>query len=302
MLFDNDDIAWDHYKTQYEAVRSVAVSRMELRDKVIPAERIPIEETPVFKEVEESRQDVRIYVPAESEQEAEVSLPRVLETVVKVAGALRRPLAEVRPDRNGYVSVTPKVVKESITISRSRPEEDDRPNVYLSYDGREFVLSGEVMRLETKPEEVRDDVARWIEFFGNYEKRVQGRRAAAAAGLLHLHELVLLFAAALRRAQRRSALRELQLRAAHVRRAVRVIQLRKDEPDRDPDALDVLVPPDSRDGQVHALQPAGPAGGFQAAAGRVRRRRARPLQTATRRRSSSRTTSRRRSTPASPCR
>ena len=174
VLFDNDDTAWDHYKKQYEAVRSVAVSRMELRDKVIPAERIPIEETPVFKEVEESRQDVRIYVPAESEQEAEVSLPRVLETVVKVAGALRRPLAEVRPDRNGYVSVTPKIVKESITISRSRPEEDDRPNVYLSYDGREFVLSGEVMRLEAKPEEVRDDVARWIEFFGNYENGFKG--------------------------------------------------------------------------------------------------------------------------------
>ena len=99
VLFDNDDTAWDHYKKQYEAVRSVAVSRMELRDKVIPAERIPVEETPVFKEVEESRQDVRIYVPAESEQEADVSLPRVLETVVKVAGALRRPLAEVRPDK-----------------------------------------------------------------------------------------------------------------------------------------------------------------------------------------------------------
>ena len=174
IMFDNDETAWKHYTAQYEAVRSTAASRLTPRSKPIPAEQIPVEEIATLREVGEKQEDVRIYVPAEGEEEAEVSLPRMLETVVKVAGPLRRALAEVRPDRNGHVSITPKIVKESITISRSRAGEDEQPNVYLSYDGREFVLSGEVMRLEAKQEEVRDDAARWIEFFGNYENGFKG--------------------------------------------------------------------------------------------------------------------------------
>ena len=174
IVFDNDDVAWGHYSAQYEAVRSVATSRLTPRHKPIPAELIPVEEIPAIKDVEERQQDVRIYIPADSEQEAEVSLPKVLETVLKVSAPIRRTLADVRPGRDGQVAITPRTVKEMITISRSRPSEDDRPNVYLSYDGREFNLSGEVMGLEADAEDVRGDVARWIEFFGNYENGFKG--------------------------------------------------------------------------------------------------------------------------------
>ena len=174
IVFDNDDSAWSHYSAQYNAVRSVATSRLKPRHKPIPAENIPVEEIPSLKEVEESQKDVRMYVPAESEEEAEVSLPKVLETVVKVSAPLRRALADVRPGRNGQVAITPRIVKESITISRSRPGEDDRTNVYLSYDGQKFDLSGEVMSLEADTEDIRGDVARWIEFFGNYENGFKG--------------------------------------------------------------------------------------------------------------------------------
>ena len=174
IVFDNDETAWKHYTAQYEAVKSTAVSRLAPKSRPIPAEQIPIEEIPTLREVNEQQGDVRIYVPPEGEGEAEVSLPKVLETVVKVAGPIRRIMAEVRPNKNGNVSITPRIVKESITISRSRAGEDEQPNVYLSYDGRDFVLSGEVMRLETRPEEVQDDVARWLEFFGNYENGFKG--------------------------------------------------------------------------------------------------------------------------------
>ena len=174
IAFDNDDTAWRHYTAQYEAVRSTAASRLTPRSKPIPAEQLPIEEIPVLREVDGRQQDVRLYVPGEAEEEAEVSLPRVLETVVRLADRLRRPLAGVERDRNGHVSITPKIVRESITISRSRAEEDEQASVYLSYNGQEFVLSGEIMRLEAAPEDVRDDVGRWIEFFGNYENGFKG--------------------------------------------------------------------------------------------------------------------------------
>ena len=174
IVFDNDDVAWKHYTAQYEAVRDVATSRVTPRNKPIPAEHIPIEQIPTLKDVEESQQDVRIYVPAETEEEEEVSLPKVLQTVVKVAAPVRRALAEVRPDKNGHISITPRIVKESITISRSRRSEDATPDVYLSYNGRGFDLSGEVISLEANPEDIRGDVARWIEFFRNYQNGFKG--------------------------------------------------------------------------------------------------------------------------------
>ena len=174
IAFDDDDIAWRHYTAQYEAVRSVATSRLTPRQKPIPAEHLAVEEIPALKQVEESQQNVKIYVPAETEEELEVSLPRVLETVIKVAAPLKRALAGVRPDKSGHVDITPKIVKESITVSRSRASEEDEQEVYLSHDGRNFILSGEVIDLATKPEHVRGDVARWLEFFGNYESGFKG--------------------------------------------------------------------------------------------------------------------------------
>ena len=174
IAFDNDETAWQHYTAQYEAVRSTATSKLAPTGKVIPAEQLPIEEIPALRDVNESQQDVRIYIPADEEQEAETSLPSVLQKVIRIKDRLRRPLAGMEQKRNGHISITPQIVKESITISRSRAGEDEHSDVYLSYDGKEFVLSGEVLSLETSSEEVRADVSRWLEFFGNYENGFRG--------------------------------------------------------------------------------------------------------------------------------
>ena len=174
IVFDNDETAWQHYTAQYEAVRSTATSRLAPTGKVVPAEQLPIEEIPILRDVNESQKDVQIYVPADEEEEAEISLPGVLQKVIRIRDRLRRPLAGIEQRRNGHVSITPQIVRESITISRSRAGEDEHSDVYLSYDGKDFVLSGEVMSLETPPEDVRGDVSRWLEFFGNYENGFRG--------------------------------------------------------------------------------------------------------------------------------
>ena len=174
IAFDNDETAWQHYTAQYEAVRSTATSRLAPTGKVVPAEQLPIEEIPILRDVNESQKDVQIYVPADEEEEAEISLPSVLQKVIRIKDRLRRPLAGIEQRRNGHVSITPQIVRESITISRSRAGEDEHSDVYLSYDGKDFVLSGEVMSLETPPEDVRGDVSRWLEFFGNYENGFRG--------------------------------------------------------------------------------------------------------------------------------
>ena len=175
IVFDNDDIAWRHYTEQYEAVRNVATSKLSPRIEPIRAEHIPVEQIPVLKEVEEGGQDVRIYVPADTPDEVEISLPSVLETVVKVAAPVRNALADMRPDRNGNVRITPRIVNQAIAISRSRKEENDgRPEVYLTYDGRDFDLSGKEFGMDVNPEDVKADAKRWIEFFANYQNGFKG--------------------------------------------------------------------------------------------------------------------------------
>ena len=174
IAFDNDETAWQHYTAQYEAVRSTATSRLAPTGKVVPAEQLPIEEIPALRDVNESQQEVRIYVPADEEEEAEISLPSVLQKVIRIKDRQRRLLAGIEQRKNGHISITPQIVRESISISRSRAGEDEHSDVYLSYDGKDFVLSGEVMSLETPPEDVRGDVSRWLEFFGNYENGFRG--------------------------------------------------------------------------------------------------------------------------------
>ena len=173
IAFDNDDEAWTHYSNQYEAVRAIATSRLELRERPIPAELMPIEETPVLKEADSSPSEMTLYVPSEQETEAEYSIPKVLSQVERITPVRRQALADIRPDRKGNVRFASRIVKQMTRIVTSR-QEDDGPKTFLSYDGKRFTLSGNELSLEPDPAEVRSDVAAWMEFFGNYENGFVG--------------------------------------------------------------------------------------------------------------------------------
>ena len=173
IAFDNDDEAWTHYSNQYEAVRAIATSRLELRERPIPAELMPIEETPVLKEADSSPSEMTLYVPSEQETEAEYSIPKVLSQVERITPVRRQALADIRPDRKGNVRFESRIVKQMTRIVTSR-QEDDGPKTFLSYNGKRFTLSGNEMSLEPDPAEVRSDVAAWMEFFGNYENGFVG--------------------------------------------------------------------------------------------------------------------------------
>ena len=173
IAFDNDDIAWTHYFNQYEAVRAIATSRLELREHPISADLIPVQETPVLKEASSKSDGVTLYVPSEQEDEAEYSIPKVLSQVERIAPIRRQALADIRPDRKGNIRFVPKIVKQMTRIATSR-QDDEGPQTFLSRTGKRFTLSGNEMSLETDPAEVRSDVAAWLEFFGNYENGFVG--------------------------------------------------------------------------------------------------------------------------------
>ena len=173
IAFDNDEVAWKHYTSQYEAVRKVATSHLYLRTKPLPAELIPIEETPILKEAESGENGVVIYVPSEDEEEVEFSIPQVLHQVERIKPARRQALADIRPDRHGNVRFVPRIVRQMTRIVTSRQEEEG-PRTYLSFDGDRFTLSDRELSLEADPAEVRSDVAAWLEFFSNYENGFVG--------------------------------------------------------------------------------------------------------------------------------
>ena len=167
IAFDNDDVAWGHYCRQYGAVRDIASNRVPLREQPIPAELLPIEETPALKAAESSNNGVSIFVPSEEDGEPEYSVPRVLSQVEHIKPARRQALADIRPDRKGIVKFTSTIVKQMTRIVTSS-HDNEGPTTFLTYNGSAFTLSGREFSLEADSSQVSNDVDAWLEFFGNY--------------------------------------------------------------------------------------------------------------------------------------
>ena len=53
IVFDQDNLAWDHYVAQYEAVRDASTSRVPISPDPAPAEQVHVERTPALVEAEE---------------------------------------------------------------------------------------------------------------------------------------------------------------------------------------------------------------------------------------------------------
>ena len=174
IVYDNDDRAWEHYRGQYEDVLETAVSSLEVRDKPQVAAVMPVEEAPIFREVERTGREVTMYVPPETEQEAEYSAASILVSVNNVPNVQRAAMPVLDRGRNGSpnISVTPAIVRQARRMPVARPEEEDESGVLpsLSYNRRgAFTLQGSELNLDVKSEDVRRDALLLLQFFNNYE-------------------------------------------------------------------------------------------------------------------------------------
>ena len=173
VVYDNDDIAWEHYCGQYEDVLSTAVTSLPVRMKPLIASAMPADETPIFKEVEESGREVTMYVPPETEQEAEYGAAKILVSINNVPDVQRAALPDLRRGRNGsaeIISVTPAIVRQARRMPVARPEEEETISLpSLSYNRRgDFTLQDNELDLYVKAEDVRRDALLLLEFFNNY--------------------------------------------------------------------------------------------------------------------------------------
>ena len=173
IVFDDDDVAWQHYTAQYEAVRDASTCGLSLAPEPLPTETVRIEQTPILVEAQEHPQGTTLFVPGETAEEEQFSAPAVAARMEAVKPILRRSLAGVRPGRDGRLAITPRIVREIVRIVRSR-EQEAVPPIYLSRAGDKFALSDDELRLDADVEDVRGDVAAWLEFFDNYENGFVG--------------------------------------------------------------------------------------------------------------------------------
>ena len=96
---DGDDLAWEHYSAQYEAVRDLSTSSLPLRRETIKVEGSRIEEIPALKDGETQPNGVTIYVPTAEKEEEALIVPTILHKMERIKPVIKRGLADVRQRR-----------------------------------------------------------------------------------------------------------------------------------------------------------------------------------------------------------
>ena len=174
VVYDNDDVAWEHYCGQYEDVLATAVSSLAVRDKPPVAGAMPVDEAPIFKDVENTGRDVTMYVPLETEQEAEYGSANILVSVSNVPNVQRAAMPDLERGRNGSpnIPITPAIVRQARRMPVARPDEKEEGGSLptFSYNRRgTFTLQGSELDLDVRAEDVRRDAQLLLEFFNNYQ-------------------------------------------------------------------------------------------------------------------------------------
>ena len=173
VVFDDDDVAWSHYTAQYEAVKDMSSSEVPLRQKPLVADIAPIQETPALQGITEPGDQVELYVPPENNGEREFGAHQVLSQVQRVISVRKSSMTGVKPDKNDRVKINHETRREMIRISTANKKVGENP-LWLSFDGESFIYSDGEFDLRPDIEQVREDVAAWIEFFDNYNNGFAG--------------------------------------------------------------------------------------------------------------------------------
>ena len=171
VVFDNDELAWNHYSRMFEKIRDSGSDEISLPKKRITRSEIEVPNTPVLSD----SSSTVIITPAPV-AEAEVSAPAQLERIEKVASVLKPRLSAANPPlRSGKQRITP-TVKRELSRIRLVKSTDEGTNRYLSINrvNRTAEISGKKFPLEWDRESVNRDVRLLVGFFSNYEGAFEG--------------------------------------------------------------------------------------------------------------------------------
>ncbi len=171
VVFDNDDLAWRHYRRMFDTIRDAGSDEIPFPEERIVQAEIEVTDAPVL-----SDKATTVIIEAPEPADVEVSAPVQMERVEKIAAVLKPRLSAAIPAfRSGRQKITP-IVKRELSRIRLVKSSDEGDNRYFTIDrstGR-AVLSGKEFPLGGEDGSVRDDARLLLDFFGNYEGAFEG--------------------------------------------------------------------------------------------------------------------------------
>ena len=145
--FDDDDFHWNELSQMYEALRSQASTSLSVEADVKPAHLVAVEDLPVSRQIEKSKEPVTLYVQAPSDIPGDTNVLAVREEELsRTFGPSFRD--HLKPTPKGEVTVTPatlRLVRRDVSSARPIHKESSNKLTY-SLDKRFLYNSSPIER------------------------------------------------------------------------------------------------------------------------------------------------------------
>lgn len=173
-VYDDDDLAWEHYSGLFDAILATAAQQFERSAKTeeIVAEELHI--LPVAIDSDEARergQKVVVHVPSEVADEE--SPGPFVERMDKHREVLAKSDIGFQTRSNGVAISPPDLSGRLRQVTYTQPGEKETI-ANLTRDGDWLTLNGVPMKRDASDEDVRNDVGCFLEHFENYANVFQG--------------------------------------------------------------------------------------------------------------------------------
>ena len=159
IVFDDDDKAWEHYSSEYDAVKETASDRIDVDIHLRDAE-IEFTETPVMNEP-----GLTVFQPPNPE---ELTIPQVVHKVEELAAPIDRVVTPLMSRMNGRHVLKPNVKAEikKMRWQKGLQSDETRPtSLTIHQESRHVSLSGTHVPLEVDSEGLKRSAEAIIEYF-----------------------------------------------------------------------------------------------------------------------------------------
>lgn len=168
--FDNDPDAWEHFNTLYDTIKTQEATR-HLAPCVFEGDLMTVNKLPSigdYKEAHNGKSPDVVFVRTGPSAPSIVSKVIKPEFPRKFAGVSKK----FSDNGNGMALLDLTTRKRLVHYveNRSRTEAQNTEEYLLLTPAKEFVLSGTVLDLNPPDDEIRRDVAFWIDYFSGYTK------------------------------------------------------------------------------------------------------------------------------------
>ena len=173
LVFDDDDLAWEHYKFEYEKVRNHSSSEVTLSD--LARTEVPLEDVPVVQQAKHCPDGLTIFVNSD---DTTATVPVITRKVERLANQYNGVAKAVARPKGGRYDLNSKVIGTIVQLVKSHRGSDQEAEepAWLSIfkDTGKVLLCGKEVTLEPDPEAVRSDVNCLVEHIENFNKGFHG--------------------------------------------------------------------------------------------------------------------------------